>query len=278
MRVLIKIVTLVSALIMTGTAYTAPAKNYWNKWVAYNPLSEQVIHYPVWHNFLENYTTTRNGQVYVKYQAVPEKKQQALHHAIERLSDKQISHYNRNQQLAYWINLYNMETVYLVLQHYPLESIRDIKAGYFSSGPWDQKLLTVQGTNLTLNDIEHRIIRPLWNDPRIHAAVNCASISCPNLLRKPYQGQKIDQQLNEAFRKFVNSDKGVKIKGNQVWVSKIFDWYGQDFGDSPEQIKAFISAYLKDAQTEQALKQAATLHYQSYNWQLNSVAHARNNQ
>ena len=162
-----------------------------------------------------------------------------------------------------------METVYLILQNYPISSITKIKDGYFSFGPWDKQLLNVDGISLSLNDIEHRIIRPIWNDPRIHAAVNCASISCPNLMTTPFIGKNINTQLNHVFSNFVNSKKGVQVEGNQLKLSDIFDWYGVDFGDNPEDIKKFISYYIQSRTEKQAILKATDITYQSYDWNLN---------
>ncbi|WP_108650129.1 DUF547 domain-containing protein [Dongshaea marina] len=249
----------------------APAKEYWNLWVADNPLSQQTIQYPVWKSFLKSYWHEQQGQSLLDYAGVTAKDKQALNQAINRLSELQISSYNRDQQLAYWINLYNMLTVKVILQHYPVKSILDISPGVFSSGPWDEKLIKVEGQSLTLNDIEHRILRPIWNDPRIHAAVNCASIGCPDLRRAPFTGSHIDSELNQAFRHFVNSPKGVALSGSKVELSSIFKWYGKDFG-SPAQMLGYISDYLENPALKKALKNPKVkLDYQKYNWQLNQL-------
>ncbi|MFT6834838.1 MAG: hypothetical protein ACJA0H_000870 [Francisellaceae bacterium] len=255
----------------TTTIFAAPAKQYWNKWVSFDPFSTLQITYPVWKNFLSNYTTIKDSQVYIKYAAVSKQDKNALGNEIKKLSILDIAKYNRNEQFAYWINLYNMETVYLILQNYPISSITKIKAGYFSFGPWDKKLLKVDGTELSLNDIEHRIIRPIWNDPRIHAAVNCASISCPNLLTVPFQANTINSQLNTAFSNFVNSSKGVKVNGSTLELSKIFEWYSIDFGDSSLDMKNFISYYIKPKALKQKILNTNTIAYQNYNWNLNGI-------
>lgn len=258
-------------LFMTQVMYAAPAKAYWNQWVPFDPLSKETIQYPIWNQFLNKYAISKNGQVYITYAAVDNTDKQNLKNAITRLSSIKIDAYNRNEQLAYWINLYNMETVYLILQNYPISSITKIKDGFFSFGPWDKKLLTVDGISLSLNDIEHRIIRPMWNDPRIHAAVNCASISCPNLNITPFIGQKINQQLNTAFSEFVNNSKGVKVEGNTIAISKIFEWYGIDFGNKPEDITNFISYYIQSPSKKEAILNAKNISYQTYNWDLNGI-------
>ncbi len=271
MRKLQQSVILFCLLILASVMYAAPAKAYWNQWVPFDPLSKQTIQYPIWKNFLAEYAITKNGQVYIQYSQVNSTDRKNLENEINRLSNLNIAAYNRNEQLAFWINLYNMETIALILQNYPISSITKIKDGLFSFGPWDKQLLKVDGISLSLNDIEHRIIRPIWNDPRIHAAVNCASISCPNLMTTPFTGQDINKQLNQVFSRFVNSNKGVQIEGNNLKLSEIFEWYGIDFGDNPADIKKFISYYLPSQTEKQAVLNATNITYQSYNWDLNGM-------
>ena len=249
-------------LFFVNPSYSAPAKAYWNRWVGFDPLSQQVIEYPVWRAFLQQYVVIAKQQTTVDYRAVTPADKAKLKQAIQRLSTLPLANYNRHQQLAYWINLYNMETVYIILKHYPVNSILDIKSGLLDPGPWNKKTLIVDGQTLTLNDIEHRILRPLWHDPRIHAAVNCASMSCPNLLATPFTGKMINTQLNNAFRTFVNSSKGVIIRNNTIELSKIFDWYGLDFGNNFQDTLHFISLYRK-------LPITNNISFQHYDWQLN---------
>ncbi len=258
-------------LIFSLSLNAAPAKDYWNKWSNFDPVSTQKISYPVWKNFLQKYSTKEDQQVYIKYAKVSKQDKLALKQAIEKLSALHINTYNRNEQYAYWINLYNMETVSLILKNYPVSSITKIKSGYFGFGPWNEKLLTVEGTELSLNDIEHRILRPIWNDPRIHAAVNCASISCPNLLQAPFNAKNINQQLNKSFRAFINSPKGLTIKGETLELSEIFKWYAVDFGDNNQDLKTFITYYLPSKALQNKVLSADDITYQKYNWDLNEV-------
>ena len=117
------------------------------------------------------------------YQHVSSADREALRGYIKGLGKVAVSKLNRSEQYAYWINLYNALTIDVVLTHMPVNSIRDIdiSPGLFASGPWDKKLIAVDGIEVSLNDIEHRILRPIWQDPRVHYGVNCASVGCPNL-------------------------------------------------------------------------------------------------
>jgi Protein of unknown function, DUF547 len=124
-------------------------------------------------------------------------------------------------------------TVGLVLEHYPIKSIRDIdiSPGWFASGPWDKDLVTIEGQRLSLNDIEHRILRPIWNDPRLHYALNCASLGCPNLQPVAFTAKNADQLLEQGARDFING-RAVELTGGRLIVSSIYVWFTEDFGGS----------------------------------------------
>ena len=147
-----------------------------------------------------------------------------------------VSSLNRGEQLAYWINFYNALTVQVILDHYPTDSILDIKIspGFFSIGPWDKKLVTVEGEELSLNDMEHRILRPIWRDPRIHYGVNCASIGCPNLLTTAYTADNVDGLLTENAVAYVNHPRGASLQNGALTVSSIYDWFEEDFGGNED--------------------------------------------
>ena len=180
----------------------------------------------------------------------------------------------RPEQLAFWINLYNARTVALVLDHYPVESIRDIKSRLFSFGPWGEPLLEVEGRKLSLNDIEHGILRPLWRDPRIHYVLSCAAVGCPNLRRAAFTGADREAAMEEAARDYVNDPRGVHFDDRgQLTVSKIYLWYEEDFGGSIEGVLAHLQRYAGPAL-------AARLHGReriddyAYDWSLNDAAGA----
>lgn len=279
-RIILLLCVLMSLLLTVQMSAAAPQKEYWNQWAEFNPTSLKEIHYSVWSEFLKKYLVISDNQIYVQYNKVSSTDKNKLGRAIELLSAINIAEYTRNQQLAFWINLYNMETVYLILQHYPVKSIMDIGSGVFSHGPWDIKLLVINGVKLSLNDIEHRILRPIWNDPRIHAAVNCGSISCPNLQETPFDADHIQVQLNQGFKSFINSPKGMDVsKDNKINLSEIFSWYGEDFGRE-KNMREFIASYLNNENKRKiVLNSDNKLYFQQYNWGLNispSVSKAEN--
>ena len=196
----------------------------------------------------------------------------ALKDYLRRMQSVAVSDLNRNEQLAYWVNLYNALTVDVVLDHYPVDSIRDIdiSPGLFASGPWDAPLVDVEGVELTLNDIEHRILRPVWRDPRIHYVVNCASIGCPDLAPAAYTGATVGPSMQRAAESYVNDPRGVNISGGRVVVSRLYDWFIEDFGG----IEAAVIAHLKEharPDLSRALDAAGALDGTRYDWSLNDL-------
>ncbi len=176
----------------------------------------------------------------------------------------------RADRLAYYINAYNAWTVKLILLHFkegkPAKSIKDI-GGVFSS-PWSQKICRIGGEVLTLDNIEHDIIRPEFEDPRVHFAVNCASKSCPPLLDTAYTGEKLEQQLNERATAFINESRYNYLQEDTFYASKIFSWFANDFGDIPQFIARYAGAGLKRNLLEKGSN--IKVKYLDYDWSLNS--------
>lgn len=165
------------------------------------------------------------------------------------------------ETLAFYINAYNILTIRLILDHWPVDSIKDI--GGFFKGPWDMVVLKNADGELTLDNIEHDIIRSI-PEPRIHFAVNCASLSCPDLRREAYRAERLDEQLDDQARTFLQqSGKGIEIQGEGIKVSKIFDWYEEDF-EAAGGVKAFVQEYRPDMRIDRV---TGTMRY---NWSLNS--------
>lgn len=174
-----------------------------------------------------------------------------------------------NDQIAYWANLYNALTVKLILEEYPVKSIRKVKAGAFSMGPWKRDEVTVNGKVLSLNDIEHEILRKRYANPAmVHYMVNCASIGCPNLQPKLWTGATLDADRDAAAREFINSPRGVEIKNDKLKASSIYDWFKADFGGSKT---STIEHYRQYAGPEllKALDAGAKIESYGYDWDLN---------
>lgn len=185
--------------------------------------------------------------------------------AMERVDPAALS---APAQMAYWINLYNAKTVDLVLDAYPVETIKSIMGGFFGNGPWDEKVLTVKGRPLSLNDIEHGILRPIWNDPRIHYAVNCASIGCPDLAAVPFSSGGLQGQLDGASSGYINHPRGAEISGGALTVSSIFEWYKSDFGGTDAGVINHLRRYAAGG-LAQGLAGVSSIARDRYDWSLN---------
>jgi hypothetical protein len=174
---------------------------------------------------------------------------------------------DRNEQFAFYINAYNAWTIKLILSGYPgIKSIRDL--GSLFQSPWKKEFVRIRGKVLSLDQIEHDILRPRFRDPRVHFAINCASKGCPPLLPEPYRGDRLDDQLTRVTVEFLNQPTHSRLEGRQLWVSSIFKWFAEDFAPS------VVDFYLKYAQGK--LKQSIEverdrieLKYLDYDWSLN---------
>ncbi len=176
--------------------------------------------------------------------------------------------WEKEDALAYWINLYNAATLELVLKKYPVKSIKKI-GGLFSS-PWKKKLVKVNGRELSLDEIEKNIIFKQFNDARVHFALNCAAIGCPPLNKSAFTGDLLNEQLDEAVKNALAQELWLKITDTEISVSKIFEWYKKDFAKYAGSIREFIAKY-RESEKEAILDPNRKLKYLDYDWKLNKV-------
>lgn len=170
-------------------------------------------------------------------------------------------------RFAFYANAYNAWTIKLILMNYPgIESIKD--TGSLLRSPWKKRFVKLEGREMSLDEIEHDTLRAEFKDPRIHFAVNCASKGCPPLYHEPFEGQILEDQLNEITRRFINDPARYRLEGQTLWVSKIFDWYGGDFDDDPV---GFFLLYAEGDLKAQLTRQRGQLQvdYLDYDWSLN---------
>ena len=171
--------------------------------------------------------------------------------------------WSREEQLAYWINAYNAFTVKLIVDHYPVTSIKDIKNGIpFVNTVWDIKFIKIEGYEYDLNNIEHGIIRKYFDEPRIHFAVNCASYSCPKLRNEAYSADRLEEQLTYAAKSFIADP--LRNQVSEYKVSSIFSWFSGDFKKKSGTVIKFINQY-----APKPIPEEAKLTFLDYNWQLN---------
>ena len=204
------------------------------------------------------------------------------------VSEDEFKRWTREEQIAYWINAYNIFTLQAIIDHYPIQrrwfswlmfsphnSIKQIP------GVWSRLQWRGAGHELTLDEIEHGILRKHYDEPRIHFAVNCAAISCPPLRSEPYIGLQLDEQLSQAAHDFLNSNLGLQIDGATLFVSKIFDWYGEDFFPNyaesvdtkysilEQAILGFVAAYGPLEAAHLIQDDMVRIKFLKYNWALN---------
>lgn len=166
------------------------------------------------------------------------------------------SSWSRNEKLAYWINLYNAATIKLILENYPVNSIQDINGGK----PWDKRWIKSGDKTYTLNEIENSVIRPQFNEPLIHFAVNCAAKSCPRLMNQAFTETNVNSLMRTNAKWFINNSKFNDISNSKAEVSKIFDWYGKDFGN--------VISYI-NKNSDKKIDSGVSLTFMEYDWDLN---------
>ena len=261
------------ALVFALPATAAPKAELWPRWSRNDAASTKAVDHSAWDRLVKNFVVrVADGSTRLAYGKVMGPDRQVLMQYVDTLAATPVGELNRDQQKAYWINLYNAVTVKVVLDHYPVKSIKDIKIspGLFAAGPWGKKLVRVEGEELSLDDIEHRILRPIWKDPRIHYAVNCASIGCPDLAPEAYTPANMEKLLDEGARAYVNHPRGARVESGKLQVSSIYDWFADDFGGSPAGVIAHLKQFAA-APLMQALGQRSKIDGDGYDWTLNEA-------
>ena len=225
--------------------------------------NSQPITHEIWNSLLQKHVSP-DGQVnykgFIQDSLLFQKYLQLLsnHHPNKK-------NWSAEERLAYWINAYNAFTVKMIADHYPVKSIKDIKNGIpFVNTVWDIKFIKIEGQEFDLNNIEHGIIRKRFKEPRIHFAVNCASISCPRLRNEAYHAEQLDAQLADQTRYFINQSGKNKITSDRLELSKIFSWFKGDFKDTHGSVINFLNEYAAIP-----IDKNAEISYKEYDWNLN---------
>jgi hypothetical protein len=242
-------------------------------WRQHDAESRTVVDHAEWANLLNQYVIPgQNGIRRFDYGHFSQRSKAALERYLQHLQRVDLPSLNRNEQFAYWVNLYNAATIKVVTDHFPVTSIRniDISPGLFSKGPWQAKILTVLGQPLSLDNIEHDILRPIWRDPRIHYVVNCASMGCPNLAATPFEGHGLEARLEKSARAYVNHPRGSRVTDGILTASRIYQWYQDDFGGSDAAAIRHLAEYATGDLAD-ALTNADEIDRYEYDWSLNDV-------
>jgi len=226
------------------------------------PAAAAPVDHSIYGDLLENYV--EDGVVdYAGFQRAEDR----LDRYLEILENTDVKKLSRNERFAFYTNAYNAWTIKLILTEYPdIDSIKDL-GGFFTS-PWEKEFVRINNDVVTLDHIEHDILRPEFNDPRVHFAINCAAESCPPLRSEPYVGSRLDQQLDDATRSFINDPQENYLKGDKLYVSRIFKWFSEDFEDD---IIGFFIEYAEGnfKKKLKARENDLDVKYLDYDWSLN---------
>lgn len=230
------------------------------------------INNQIWEQFLTTFLRpSADGVTRMDYGAVNAPEQARLQTYLDGLAALEPAMLTKSAAFAYWANLYNALTVKLVLEAYPVDSIKEVRGGLFNTGPWDEKIVTVAGRRLSLDDIEHGILRPVFRDPRVHYAVNCASIGCPNLAPTSFKATTLEADLNSAARAYVNHPRAARFdRRGRLIVSSIYVWFQEDFGGDDTGVVAHLRRHA-DPELSRQLEGVAEIYDDDYDWALNDA-------
>jgi len=270
-------VSLLVVMLLASTAHAQSAKLI-PVWDVSNENSDARIDHGAWQEILNGYLRVHESGVNrfdygaLKANATDFAKLASYLASLQSLDPRD---YSRAEQKAYWINFYNALTVKVVADAYPVKSIKDIsesllgKLGGIFGGPWDDVHAKVAGRDLTLNNIEHGILRPIWRDNRIHYAVNCASYGCPNLCPTAFTADNTEELLEAGARAYVNHPRGVDfVDDDFIVISSIYKWYAADFGGTEKSVIEHLVTYADKALAARLMKFSGSVDYE-YDWNLN---------
>lgn len=215
--------------------------------------TQHSVDHNIWDGLLKKYVSIDGNVNYKDFK----KNANVLNTYIDYLSTQIPSKkWSKQEQLAYYINLYNANTIKLIIDNYPVKSIKDI------NNPWSKKHIKIGDKAFSLSEIENDILRKM-DEPRIHFAINCASASCPRLLNTAYNSENVEELLEKATKDFIANSEKNKISKEKIQISKIFKWYKSDFNQ-----KGSLIDYINKYSTEKILPDAS-ISYLEYDWGLN---------
>lgn len=225
--------------------------------------AEDVIDHSQFSELLQKYV--KDGQVNYKEMKAEEQK---LDRYLELLNSTNPDNLARDEQFAFYMNAYNAYTIKLILENYPVKSIKD--AGSLLKSPWKIDFVKINGQTMTLDAVEHDILRPRFKDARVHFAINCAAQDCPPLYPEAFEGEKVDEQLERNARAFLNNPEKNYLDGETLYVTRLFKWFGGDFNDDP---LGYVLQFAEgDFKTQlEAKRDKIKVKFLGYDWALNGV-------
>ena len=224
-----------------------------------------------YNNFLSKYVVNADGINLVEYGQVTAADKAKLKAYVARMQKQKPSTMDRDEELAFWFNLYNAKTIEIILENYPVESIRQIGGGFIAKGPWKADAVTVEGRVMSLDNIEHDTVRAKFDEPRVHYAFNCASLGCPNLKPSAWDAATLDADLDEAARAYIAHPRGIRVDSNgRVVASSIYNWFKKDFGRNDAAVLDHIRQYATGDKLDQ-LQGVKRINGYQYDWSLNEA-------
>ena len=271
------VVVLIAIVLFAGNVRAESGKSKpISFWGTSDETNVEQIDHGAWQDILTVYLRVRSSGInkfdYAALKANAKDSSKLVKY-LDYLQELDPRKYSRAEQKAYWINLYNALTVKLVVDAFPVDSIRNIcknrTPGSECSGPWDEVHARVAGQDLTLDNIENDILRPIWKNPLIHYGLSCASYGCPDLCGTAFTAKNTDTLLNTGARKYVNQNRGVDfMEGDFIVISSIYDWYAEDFGNNEQGVIKHLARYADEKLAKRLMDFSGAIDYE-YDWRLN---------
>ena len=269
-------VVIVSVFLILNPAVASGKTMPGSFWDAGNEANAEEIDHSSWQRILNGYLQVKRGGINrFDYGALKanSRDRAILKSYLDYLQGIDPRLYSKAEQKAYWINLYNSLTVRLVVDAYPVNSIREVcedrNPDSKCSGPWKEKHAKVAGRELTLDNIENNILRPVWKDSLIHYGLSCASYGCPNLLKEAFTAKNTKKLLSTTAREYVNHPRGASFMGDGlIIISSIYEWYSEDFGKNERDIIKHLQSYADKKLAKRLENFKGTIDYE-YDWSLN---------
>lgn len=265
-----------SAALVSLMALPAAAKGPTDVFAARATGATTVVDHAAWDRLVKAHVVPGadgvNRVAYANFKANGHKELKAYLAALQATDPAKL---DRPEQFAFWANLYNAKTIDVVLDKYPVKSIKDVSLGgglkaLVGGGPWQAKIMKVAGVDLSLDDIEHQILRPIFKDPRVHYSVNCASFGCPNLPNAAFTGANLEAMLDAGAKAYVNNARGFAVDGGKIKASSIYSWFEADFGGSAAGVLDHARKYASP-ELKAKLEKLTSIASYDYDWSLNDV-------
>ena len=263
-KYIVHVCTLMVIGLVAAGVYAAPKSEMIEFWNDYEPDSALKMNHSAWDEILKKYVVTDHpsGVNRFRYDDVTAEDKAAVEAYLTYLQSRDPRQLNHHRKKAYWMNFYNAAIVSIVLTEQPEDTIRDV------GRIWTKKRFVVTRQEMSLNDIEHGVIRPFYNDPRVHFGFTPATIGSGNILPMAFTGQNVEELLDLNTRAFfANSERGMLIQGRTLRISSIFKWYKDDFGGTNGSVRTFIKKHVPQ-EVADAIDQTTRVSYQ-YSWSLN---------